>query len=57
MPWNVRKGGGARPWKITKHGKVVGSSTSKARAEASVRARLAAEHGAKTRGGGRTRKR
>ena len=40
MPVTVRKGGGARPWKIVeKSGKVVGSSTSKANAEASARAR------------------
>ena len=43
MPWSVRKGSGKRPWKIIRSdtGKVVGSSTSKAKAQASVRARYA----------------
>ena len=43
MPWSVRKGSGPRPWKIIKSdtGKVVGSSTSKAKAKASVRTRYA----------------
>jgi hypothetical protein len=44
MPWKVvKKGKGERPWKIVKSdtGKVVGSSTSKARAQASVKARYA----------------
>ena len=38
--------GEKRPWKIVKEdtGEVVGSSTSKADAEASMRARYAAEH-------------
>jgi hypothetical protein len=46
MPWKVQKrGDGARPWKIIKTttGEVVGSSTSKASALASVRARYRAE--------------
>jgi hypothetical protein len=45
MPWNVRKGGGSKPWKIIKKttGEVVGSSTSKGKALASVAARYAAE--------------
>ena len=44
MPYTVRKGTGAKPWKIVKpSGKVVGSSTSKSKALASVRARYANE--------------
>lgn len=44
MPWSVRKGSGARPYKIVKRGgKVVGSSTSRGKAQASVRARYAAK--------------
>jgi hypothetical protein len=47
MPVTVRKGSGARPWKIVEKesGKVVGSSTTKAKAEASANARNAARHG------------
>ena len=47
MPWKVRKGKGTRPYKIVKKttGKVVGSSKTKAAAQASVRARYAAEGG------------
>lgn len=46
MPWSVRKGSGKKPWKIIKKGgKVVGSSASKAKAKASIRARYAAEGG------------
>lgn len=43
MPWKVVKGSGGRPWKIVKKdtGEVVGSSISKAAAQASVRARYA----------------
>jgi hypothetical protein len=43
MPYDVVKGSGARPCKIKKKttGKVVGSSKSKAEAQASVRARMA----------------
>tara|TARA_R110000824_G_scaffold14456_6_gene61512 strand:- start:921 stop:1064 length:144 start_codon:yes stop_codon:yes gene_type:complete len=41
MPWSVEKGKGAKPWKIVNDstGKVVGSSTTKAQAQASVKAR------------------
>ena len=40
MPVRVMKGSGPRPWKIKESGgKVVGSSTTKAKAEASARAR------------------
>ena len=48
MPWRVKKGSGERPYKIVKKttGEVVGSSTSSAKAKASVRARYAAEGGA-----------
>jgi len=51
MPVSVRKGSGNKPWKIVEKstGKVVGTSTSKANAEASARARNAAW--AKKRGG------
>lgn len=43
MPVHVEKGRGSKPWKIVeKSGKVVGSSESKANAEASARARNAA---------------
>ena len=55
MPWKVRKGSGKKPYKIVKHGKVVGSSTSKAKAQASVRARYASEHGWKPSGKRRKR--
>jgi len=46
MPYKIVKRGGARPYKIVNKntGKVVGSSTSKAKAEASVRARYMGEH-------------
>lgn len=45
MPYKIVKRSGARPWKIIKKdtGKVVGSSTSKAKAQASIRARYAGE--------------
>jgi hypothetical protein len=46
MPWKVvKRGSGKRPWKIVRAdtGKIVGSSTTKAKAEASVRARYASE--------------
>jgi len=39
MPYRVVKGKGRRPWKIQKGGKTVGTSTSKTKAQASVRAR------------------
>jgi hypothetical protein len=43
MPYTIRKGTGKKPYKIVKKttGKIVGSSTSKAKAKASVRARYA----------------
>lgn len=43
MPYSIIKRGGERPYKIIKKdtGKQVGSSTSKAKAEASIRARYA----------------
>jgi hypothetical protein len=45
MPYHVEKQSGKRPWKIVKEGgKVVGSSTSKAKANASVKARYASEN-------------
>lgn len=46
MPYIVRyESGGPRPWKIVRKdtGKVVGSSVSKKKATASMRARYAAE--------------
>lgn len=50
MPYHVEKrSNGPRPYKTIRSdtGKIVGSSTSRENAEASIRARLAAEHGAK----------
>ena len=43
MPWKVKKGTGAKPWKIVRAdtGEIVGSSKTKAKADASVRARYA----------------
>jgi len=41
MPYEIKKGKGKRPWKVTKHGKVVGTSVSKKKAEAARRARYA----------------
>lgn len=57
MPYAVRKGGGKKPYKIVnkRTGKTVGSSTSKTKAQKSIRARNAAKHGAKL-GGRRRRK-
>lgn len=45
MPYKVEHRSGAKPWKIVKTttGKVVGSSETKAKAQASVRARYANE--------------
>jgi len=45
MPYKVVRGSGKKPWKIIRSdtGKQVGSSTTKAKAEASVRARYAAK--------------
>jgi hypothetical protein len=55
MPWKVVKRGGKKPWKIVKKttGEIVGSSTSKEQAMASVRARYAAEGGAMKKKGGK----
>jgi hypothetical protein len=52
MPYKIVKGGGKKPHKIINKetGKQAGSSTSKAKAKASVRARLAGAHGAKLTG-------
>jgi hypothetical protein len=46
MPYSIRKRTGPRPWKIIKKStqEVVGTSTSKPKAEASVRARYWGEH-------------
>ena len=46
MPYKVVKRTGAKPWKIVNEDRneTVGSSTTKAKAQASVRARLAGEH-------------
>jgi hypothetical protein len=45
VPYAVKKGSGEKPYKIVRKdtGKTVGSSTSKAKAKASVRARYANE--------------
>lgn len=48
MPYTIRKRGSE--WVILKGGKVVGKSRTKANAQRSVKARLAAEHGAKLTG-------
>jgi hypothetical protein len=46
MPVHVIKGSGSKPWKIVERdGTVVGSSTSKAKAESSARVRNASLHG------------
>lgn len=47
MPYAIRKSEGTRPWKIIRKdtGEQVGAAYTKADAEASVRARYAAEHG------------
>lgn len=51
MPYAIKyKRGDRHPYKILKDGKVVGSSSSRLLAERSVKARLAAEHGAKLTG-------
>ncbi len=52
MPYKVVKRSGKKPWKIIaiKTGKIVGSSTSKKKAEASARIRLAVDHGWKPTG-------
>jgi len=48
MPWIVKKGTGSKPWKIVRKstGQVVGSSRSKTKALASMKARYASESGA-----------
>ena len=48
MPYTISKGKGKKPYKIKKHGRTVGSSTSKAKAKSSVRARNAGAHGWKS---------
>jgi len=51
MPVHVEKRSGKKPWKIVERGgKVVGSSTSKAKAQASANARNASSHGWKPTG-------
>ena len=47
MPYKVQKRKGKKPWKIVavKTGKVVGSSSTKKNAQASIRARNAGAHG------------
>jgi hypothetical protein len=47
MPYKIVKRTGKKPWKIINldRNEVVGSSTTKKKAEASARARLAGEHG------------
>jgi hypothetical protein len=52
MPVTVRKGSGKKPYKIVEKatGKVVGSSESKEKAQASANARNAAKHGWKPTG-------
>ncbi len=47
MPYLVRKGTGARPYKIVRRdtGEVVGTSKTRSDAEASIRARYWGEHG------------
>lgn len=49
MPYNVRQEGGKRPYKIIKTttGEVVGTSKTRADAQASIRARHANEQGGK----------
>ena len=45
MPYTIRKGAGSKPYKIIRRdtGKQVGSSATKAQAQASIRARYAGE--------------
>jgi len=52
MPVTVRKGSGAKPYKVVEKatGKVVGSSTTKAKAQASANVRNAVRHGWKPTG-------
>lgn len=46
MPYSIRKGKGAKPYKIinTDTGKQVGSSETKAKAQASIRARYSGKN-------------
>ncbi|MCB1033866.1 MAG: hypothetical protein KDD47_08550 [Acidobacteria bacterium] len=55
MPYKIEHRSGKRPWKIVRSdtGTVVGSSATKADAEASIRARMSAETEAKKKRGGR----
>jgi len=52
MPYKIIKRTGKKPWKIIsiETGKIVGSSVSKKKAEASARVRMAADHGWKPTG-------
>ncbi len=47
MPYRIVKKSGSKPWKIVSKetGRIVGSSTTKTKAEASARIRMAADHG------------
>lgn len=46
MPVKVKRGKGKKPYKIVeKSGKIVGSSTSRAKAQSSANARNASKHG------------
>jgi len=47
MPYSIVKRSGEKPYKIINKetGKIVGSSATKAKAESSIKARLAGEHG------------
>ena len=52
MPTTVRKGSGSRPYKVVEKatGRVVGSSSTRAKAQSSANARNAASHGWKPTG-------
>jgi len=58
MPYNIVKRGNKHCIVNKRTGKTVGCSTTRAKAEASVRARLASEHGWKPtrKGGGKKKK-
>ncbi len=47
MPYRIVKKKGSRPWKIVSKetGRIVGSSETKAKAEASARIRMTVDHG------------
>lgn len=47
MPYRIKRGAGPKPFKIVRAdtGKVVGASSTEGKARASIRARLAGEHG------------